>query len=149
MKQVREANSVRGDRLSEAATVANIERQLSREELVDASDGEGHLMPEIISAPGCTEFTSKGQQSLAQIRLSVQGQHTRVIRSLSNGRKSSNNRVSNVMSGSFSAKNDGIKSIGNILQNFTGFKIEGVKHKHLQALYEAKCKDLQIKASKD
>lgn len=54
--------------------------------------------------------------------------------------------LSNAISGSFA---DPIPSAADILGKFYSIKIPGVKQKHLGLLYEAKCRDLQIKASKD
>lgn len=58
------------------------------------------------------------------------------------------------MSGSFATTGrhsdaTSASGVNSIIQNFNTVKIPGVRIKHLQALYEAKCKDLQIKASKD
>ena len=45
--------------------------------------------------------------------------------------------------------NSGPSSVNQIVQDFLQVKIPGVKPKHLQALYEAKCRDLVINPTKD
>lgn len=87
--------------------------------------------------------------------LAKKGSHDRgALRSSSNQRSISNPRLGAGLSSSrgFGHKNQETshpRSLNVIVNNLLDFKIEGVKPKYLQGLYEAKCKDLLINPSKD
>jgi hypothetical protein len=72
----------------------------------------------------------------------------RAARSLSKERSGSNQTRGAFSVGSYNSGKVGT-GVGVVLQNSASIKIEGVRDRYLKELYESKCRDLQIRPTKD